>query len=236
MKNDLVNSKENPFFVSAEVAVEAFGNGEILIVSDDEDRENEGDFVMAAEHVTPAAINFMARQGCGLICVALTAHRAAALELPPMVAENNALMETAFTVSVDARYRNSTGISARDRSETIKVLVEENSTPDDLARPGHIFPLIAKAGGVLERPGHTEAVVDLARLAGLKPAGILCEILDEDGSMARMPALIKIAEKFDLKMTSVAELRRYCSHLVSGHGDADALQKNTSDLRAAVLK
>jgi 3,4-dihydroxy 2-butanone 4-phosphate synthase / GTP cyclohydrolase II len=191
-------------------AIEDIKNGKIVIVVDDEDRENEGDFVAAADKVTPEMINFMAKEGRGLICVPLTEKRCEELELHSMVGNNTSLHETAFTVSVDAiGYGTTTGISAYDRSVTIKLLAATETKPEELARPGHIFPLIAKNKGVLRRSGHTEAIVDLARLAGLQPAGILVEILNDDGSMARLPQLMEIAKKFDLKIVSIADLIAY---------------------------
>ena len=182
-------------FNTIEQALEDYRNGKILIVVDDEDRENEGDFIMAATKVTPENVNFMATYGRGLICVPMTDQRLEELELSAMVQDNTAHHGTQFTVSVDAIKNTTTGISAFDRALTIKTLVGPDSRPNDLARPGHIFPLKAEPGGVLTRAGHTEAVVDLARLSGLYPAGVLCEIMDEDGSMARVPKLTKIAHK-----------------------------------------
>ncbi len=206
----------NPFN-KIEDAIEAIKKGEIIIVVDDEDRENEGDFIMAAEKVTPQAINFMATHGRGLICVPMTPERLEELDLQPMVTENTAHLGTAFTVSVDAKQGVTTGISAQDRAKTIQVLIQPQTKPQDLARPGHIFPLRARKGGVLRRAGHTEAVVDLARLAGLYPAGVLCEIMDEDGTMARVPKLLEIARKFHLKIITIKDLieyRRRKEHLV----------------------
>jgi 3,4-dihydroxy 2-butanone 4-phosphate synthase/GTP cyclohydrolase II len=187
-------------------ALAALRRGEILIVVDDEDRENEGDFVMAAEKVTPAAVNFITKHGRGLICLPATRERLRELELEPMVARNTAPLKTSFTVSVDAARGTTTGISAHDRAHTVKVFVDSRTTPADLARPGHVFPLEAQPGGVLQRAGHTEAVVDLCRIAGLYPAGILCEIMDEDGSMARLPKLRQIADQLDLRLISIADL------------------------------
>lgn len=188
-------------------ALEDIRNGKVIIVVDDEDRENEGDFIAAAEMVSPEMINFMAKYGRGLICAPLTIDRCQELDLQLMVSHNTVLHETQFTVSVDFKGKgNTTGISVQDRSNTIEALIDPNTKPEDLGRPGHIFPLQAKNGGVLRRAGHTEAAVDLARLAGLQPAGILVEILNEDGSMARLPELIKIAEKFDLKIISIQDL------------------------------
>lgn len=190
-------------------AIEAIKHGEMVIVVDDEDRENEGDFIMAAEKATPEAINFLALHGRGLICAPLTEDRIERLKLHPMVESNSALHGTRFTVSVDACRGTSTGISAADRARTIQVLVDDNSVPEDLCRPGHIFPIMALKGGVLTRAGHTEASADLARLAGLKPIGVLCEIMDKDGSMARVPRLIEMAREFGLKIITVKDLIEY---------------------------
>jgi len=191
-------------------AIEDIKNGKIIIVVDDEDRENEGDFIAAAECVTPEMINFMAQHGRGLICAPLTEARCEELDLPLMVNKNTVLHNTQFTVSIDLIGDGcTTGISAQDRSKTIKALTSKNTKPDDFGRPGHIFPLRAKEGGVLRRTGHTEASIDLARLAGFKPAGILVEILNEDGTMARLPQLLKVAEKFNLKIISIEDLVAY---------------------------
>jgi 3,4-dihydroxy 2-butanone 4-phosphate synthase/GTP cyclohydrolase II len=195
---------------SIEAAIEDIRNGKMVIVVDDEDRENEGDFIIAAQHTTPEVINFMSKEGRGLICAALTEERCVALELAPMVSSNTSLHETAFTVSVDLiGPGTSTGISARDRSLTIQALVNPDTKPAELGRPGHIFPLKAKSGGVLRRAGHTEAAVDLPRLAGLEPAGVLVEVMNEDGTMARLPELMGIAQKFDLKIISIKDLIDY---------------------------
>jgi 3,4-dihydroxy 2-butanone 4-phosphate synthase/GTP cyclohydrolase II len=194
-------------FNTIQEAVEDIKDGKIIIVVDDEDRENEGDFVAAAEKATPEMINFMSKEGRGLICAPITEKRCEDLELSMMVGKNTSLHETAFTISVDALgYGTTTGISAYDRSVTIKMLADPSTKPEDLARPGHIFPLMAKNKGVLRRSGHTEATVDLARLAGLEPAGILVEIMNDDGTMARLPQLIKIAKKFNMKIVSIADL------------------------------
>ncbi|MCG3120667.1 MAG: Riboflavin biosynthesis protein RibBA [bacterium] len=190
-------------------AIADFRDGKLLIVVDDEDRENEGDFCLAAEKVTPEKINFMAKHGRGLVCIAMLPERLEALDLHPMVPDNTARLGTSFTVSVDAKRHTSTGISAHDRAETILQLIAAGTTPHDLARPGHIFPLRAQPGGVLARSGHTEAVVDLSRLAGLYPAGVLCEIMDEDGSMARVPRLLEIAEQFQIKIITIRDLIEY---------------------------
>ena len=183
--------------------------GKMVILVDDEDRENEGDLTMAAEMVTPEAINFMAREGRGLICLSLTEERADELELPLMVRENTSSFGTAFTVSIEARRGVTTGISAADRSHTIQVAIADDTEPMDLARPGHVFPLRAKKGGVMVRAGQTEGSVDLARLAGLKPAGVICEIMNDDGTMARMPQLREFAKKHDLKIITIADLVAY---------------------------
>ncbi|WP_323789609.1 3,4-dihydroxy-2-butanone-4-phosphate synthase [Psychroserpens sp.] len=191
-------------------AIEDIKNGKIIIVVDDENRENEGDFIAAAETVTPEMINFMATNGRGLICAPLTEDRCEDLDLTMMVQNNTVLHHTQFTVSVDLiGHGCTTGISVHDRSKTIKALVNDDTKPHDLGRPGHIFPLKAKNGGVLRRTGHTEAAVDLARLAGFKPAGILVEILNDDGTMARLPQLIDVAKKFDLKLISIEDLVAY---------------------------
>lgn len=191
-------------------AIEDVRQGKIIIVVDDENRENEGDFICAADLVTPELINFMAKHARGLICTPITEKRSRKLNLYPMVSNNTDPMDTAFTVSVDLKGSGVTsGISASDRSKTIKAIVDNNTKPDDLARPGHIFPLIAKDGGVLRRTGHTEAAIDFARLAGCSPAGVICEIMSEDGSMARVPELIKVAKKLDLKIVSIEDLVAY---------------------------
>jgi 3,4-dihydroxy 2-butanone 4-phosphate synthase/GTP cyclohydrolase II len=193
-----------------EEAIEDIRQGKVIIVVDDEDRENEGDFLAAAEKVTPEMINFMATHGRGLICTPLTESRCKELDLRAMVTNNTDHMETAFTVSIDLKGNGvTTGISAADRSRTVEALVDPNTKPHDLARPGHIFPLIAKQGGVLRRTGHTEAAIDFARLAGFKPAGVICEILNEDGTMSRLPELIKVAQKFNLKLVSIEDLVAY---------------------------
>jgi len=191
-------------------AIEDIRQGKVIIVVDDEDRENEGDFIAAAESVTPEMINFMVTHGRGLVCVPITETRAKELDLKMMVENNTVLHQTAFTVSVDLKgYGCTTGISVHDRAKTIKAITDENTKPEELGRPGHIFPLVAKKGGVLRRTGHTEASIDLARLAGFKPMGILVEILNEDGSMARLPQLVEVAKKFDLKIISIEDLVAY---------------------------
>ncbi len=192
-----------------EDAIDALRRGEIVIVVDDEDRENEGDFVLAAERVTPEAINFIARHGRGLVCLPATRERLEALDLQPMVARNTAHLGTRFTVSIDAATGITTGISAADRARTVRVFIDPATRAADLARPGHVFPLEASPGGVLQRAGHTEAVVDMCRIAGLYPAGVLCEIMDEDGSMARLPRLRQIAREFGLRLVSIADLIAY---------------------------
>ena len=192
-----------------EAALEDIRQGKMVILVDDEDRENEGDLTMAAEKVTPEAINFMAKYGRGLICLSLTDERLNELRLPMMVSENTSRFQTAFTVSVDARKGVTTGISAADRAATILIAVDENAQPDDLVSPGHIFPLRARQGGVLVRTGQTEGSVDLARLARLKPAGVICEIMKDDGTMARMPDLLIFAEEHGLKIVTIADLIKY---------------------------
>jgi 3,4-dihydroxy 2-butanone 4-phosphate synthase/GTP cyclohydrolase II len=207
----MIPTKKETFHLDTiEDAIEDIRNGKVIIVVDDENRENEGDFIAAAEMVTPEMINFMATHGRGLICAPLTEERCNALDLNMMVENNTVLHHTQFTVSVDLiGHGCTTGISVHDRSKTIKALVDENTHATDLGRPGHIFPLRAKQGGVLRRTGHTEAAIDLARLAGLKPAGILVEILNEDGTMARLPELKEVAKKFDLKLISIEDLVKY---------------------------
>lgn len=201
-------SERTPF-ATVEEAVEAIRRGGFVIVVDDEDRENEGDLVMAAQHVTPEAINFMLKYARGLITVPLTAERVAELDLPLMVTHNTSHQGTAFTVSVGAKHKITTGISAHDRAATIKALVDPATRPEDLSRPGHVFPLRATPGGVLRRAGHTEAAVDLAALAGLYPAGVLCEIMNDDGTMARLPELQAFAARWGLPIIPVREIIRY---------------------------
>ncbi len=198
-------------FDSIEDAIEEIKQGKMVIVVDDEDRENEGDLVMAAECVTPQAINFMLTHGRGIICLPASEARMETLELDMMVEKNTALLGTPFTVSIDAAENTTTGVSARDRAQTIRKFVDPQARPEDFARPGHVFPLKAQPGGVLTRAGHTEATVDLARLAGLTPAGILCEIMDEDGEMSRVPQLQKMAKAFGLKFISIKDLIAYRS-------------------------
>src|SRR5512142_406146 len=196
-------------FVDVPSAIEEIRAGRMIVVVDDEDRENEGDLTLAAEKVTPEAINFMASHGRGLICLAMTEERLDHLRIRPMTAENTSRFGTAFYESVDARDGVTTGISAYDRARTIEVAIDPRTRPSDLARPGHIFPLRARRGGVLVRAGQTEASVDLARMAGLVPAGVICEIMNEDGTMARVPDLIDFCKEHNLRMLTVAELIRY---------------------------
>ena len=235
-----------------ESAIEDIKNGKIVIVVDDEDRENEGDFIVAAHHATPEVVNFMSKHGRGLICVTLLEERCNELGLELMVNNNTALHETAFTVSVDLLGHGcTTGISAHDRSKTIQALIDPNTKPEELGKPGHIFPLRAKKGGVLRRAGHTEAACDLARLAGLEPAGVLVEILNEDGTMARLPQLMEVAQKFDFKIISIKDLIEYrikrdslIEEIVRvdmptqyGHFKLIAFQeKNTSNEHLALIK
>lgn len=237
---------------SIEDAIEAIKNGEIIIVVDDEDRENEGDFICAAEKITPEIINFMATHGRGLICAPLIEDRCDELGLELMVGRNTAAYETPFTVSVDLiGHGCTTGISASDRSKTIKALLDDNIHPDELGKPGHIFPLKAKRGGVLRRTGHTEAAIDLAKLAGLYPAGVLVEIMNEDGTMARLPDLVKVAERFNLRLISIKDLISYrLKHeslikreigvdMPTQWGNFNLIafrQTNTNDLHLALIK
>jgi 3,4-dihydroxy 2-butanone 4-phosphate synthase / GTP cyclohydrolase II len=235
-----------------EDAVEEIRAGKIIIVVDDEDRENEGDFICAAELITPEIVNFMATHGRGLICTPLPEERCEELDLELMVDRNTAIHNTAFTISVDLiGHGCTTGISAHDRAKTIKALVGPETKPEDLGRPGHIFPLIARSKGVLRRPGHTEATVDLSMLAGLKPGGVLIEIMNEDGSMARLPELMKIAKKFNLKIISIKDLiayrLKYESLIIKGervklptiYGDFDLIpfiQKSNGHEHIAIIK
>ncbi|MEI7024610.1 bifunctional 3,4-dihydroxy-2-butanone-4-phosphate synthase/GTP cyclohydrolase II [Paenibacillus sp. y28] len=195
-------------FDSIEAALEDLKQGKVIIVVDDEDRENEGDFIVLADQATPEAINFMIKEGRGLVCVPITEERAHELDLPPMVAHNTDYHGTAFTVSVDYN-ATTTGISAHERSQTVYALIHGETKPEDFRRPGHIFPLIAKKGGVLRRAGHTEAAVDLARMCGSYPAAVICEVIKEDGTMARVPDLAEIAGKHSLKLITIQELIRY---------------------------
>lgn len=235
-----------------EEALEDIRNGKLVIVVDDEDRENEGDFVTAARNVTPEVINFMSKHGRGLICAPITEERAAALNLNLMVEDNTVLHQTPFTVSVDLIGNGcTTGISAHDRAKTVQALIDPATQPEDLGRPGHIFPLRAKPGGVLRRTGHTEATVDLARLAGMEPAGVLVEIMNDDGTMARLPELIEIGKQFDLKIISIKDLIAYRLekeslieeevrvHMPTKHGVFELVafrQKNTGEQHMALIK
>lgn len=196
-------------FTTVPEAIEEFGRGRMIVVVDDEQRENEGDLTLAAEFVTPEAVNFMAKYGRGLICLTLTEERADQMRLGPMTRTNTSRFGTAFTESIEAKEGVTTGISAYDRARTIQVAIDPSSRPRDLARPGHVFPLRARKGGVLVRPGQTEASVDLARMAGLTPAGVICEVMNEDGTMARVPDLVQFCAHHELKMLAVAELIRY---------------------------
>lgn len=210
----LINSAEELIemlstFCSIPEAIEEIKAGRILIVIDDENRENEGDFMVAAERVTPEIINFMARYGRGLICLPTTKQRLEELEIPMMVDGKTSLEDTPFTVSVDAANGVSSGVSALDRAATARLFCNPNTIPEDFERPGHLFPLRARDGGLLERDGHTEATIDLLRLAGLYPAGVLCEVLDKDGSMARLPRLIEIAEEHHLKIAAIKNVIEY---------------------------
>ncbi len=235
-----------------EEALEDIRNGKLIIVVDDEDRENEGDFVTAARNVTPEIINFMSKHGRGLICAPITEERAAALNLNLMVEDNTVLHQTPFTVSVDLIGQGcTTGISAHDRAKTVQALIDPNTKPQDLGRPGHIFPLRAKQGGVLRRIGHTEATVDIARLAGFEPAGVLVEIMNDDGTMARLPELLEIAKQFDLKIITIKDLISYRLakeslieeevrvKMPTKHGNFDLVafrQKNTGEQHLALIK
>lgn len=206
--NENVGVREGPF-ASIEAAIAAVKDGKIVIVVDDEDRENEGDLTVAAEKITPEVINFMARHGRGLICMPMTGERLEQLEVPLMVNENTATYGTAFCVSIEGKKKVSTGISAADRAATVQAAIDPNTKPVDLARPGHMFPLRARDGGVLVRAGQTEAAVDLARIAGLYPAGVICEIMNEDGTMARVPQLTKFSEEHGLLLVTISDLIRY---------------------------
>lgn len=239
-------------FNTIEEAVEDIRNGKVVIVVDDEDRENEGDFLTAARNVTPEIINFMATHGRGLICTPITPQRCDELGLNLMVSDNNAVHETAFTVSIDLLGKGcTTGISAHDRAKTVQALIDPETKPEELGKPGHIFPLKAQADGVLRRAGHTEAAIDLARLAGFEPAGCIVEILNEDGSMARLPDLIKVAERFQLKLITIKDLieyrlqkeslvRRIISvEMPTKHGDFELIafeQKDTGQEHLALIK
>jgi 3,4-dihydroxy-2-butanone 4-phosphate synthase/GTP cyclohydrolase II len=216
-QSETTECEEGFEFASVEDAIGELQAGRMIVVVDDEDRENEGDLTMAAEMITAEAVNFMAMYGRGLICLAMTGEKLDELELAPMSPDNTALGGTAFTVSIDVKGPNvTTGISARDRAQTIRAITDANSRPDDFARPGHVFPLRARAGGVLERRGQTEAAVDLASLAGFSPAGVICEIVNDDGTMARVPDLIRFCQKHRLLMITVSELARYRMDLDDG--------------------
>ena len=208
MSQSALRRKKSPFAAIPD-AVAAIARGEMVIVVDDEDRENEGDLTIAAEKVTPEVINFMAKHGRGLICMPMLEERLTELDIPLMVAENTARFETAFTVSIEAKGTTSTGISAGDRAATVLAAIDPRTRPSDLARPGHMFPLKARAGGVLVRTGQTEAAVDLARIAGLYPAGVICEIMNDDGTMARVPELTRFAKRHKLLMITIADLIQY---------------------------
>ena len=237
---------------SIEEALEDIKNGKVIIVVDDEDRENEGDFITAARNITPEIINFMATHGRGLICAPIIEDRAEELKLELMVQDNTSLHATPFTVSIDLIGKGcSTGISAYDRAQTIQALINPETKPEDFAKPGHIFPLKAKRGGVLRRTGHTEATIDISRLAGFEPAGVLVEIMNEDGTMARMPELMKIAERFDLKIISIADLVAYrikhetlirkaeIVHMPTDYGDFELHayeQTNSGEVHMALVK
>jgi 3,4-dihydroxy 2-butanone 4-phosphate synthase/GTP cyclohydrolase II len=196
-------------FATVPEAITDIKAGKFIIIVDDENRENEGDLAVAAEKVNPEAINFMAKHARGLICLPIIGHRLDELKVPLMVQENTAKFSTAFAVSIEAKHKTSSGISAHDRAATVKAVLDPNTKPDDLARPGHMFPIRAKEGGVLVRAGHTEAIVDLAKFAGLYPAGVVCEIMNEDGTMARLPQLEAMADKFGIKIMSIADLIAY---------------------------
>ncbi len=197
------------YLATVEEAADDIKNGKAIILVDDEDRENEGDLVVAAEHVTPEIINFMTKYARGLICLTLTEEKADNLDLPPMVANNESKFTTAFTVSIEAKEGVTTGISAHDRAKTILTAIKDDAVPEDLVRPGHIFPLRGKTGGVLTRTGQTEGSIDIARISGLKPYGVICEIMKDDGTMARMPDLIEFSKKFDIKILTVKDLINY---------------------------
>ena len=201
--------KRDSHIAGIEEALEAFRKGQMIIVVDDEDRENEGDLTIAAEKVTPEAINFMAKYGRGLVCLSMTPERLDELEVPLMVSQNTSRFETAFCIPIEAKGRTTTGISAADRAATVLTAIDPATRPNDLLRPGHMFPLRARSGGVIERAGQTEAAVDLARIAGLYPAGVICEIMNEDGTMARMPELAKFAKKHGLLIITIADLIKY---------------------------
>jgi 3,4-dihydroxy 2-butanone 4-phosphate synthase/GTP cyclohydrolase II len=210
-KLKIANTTSSPF-ARIEDAVDAIRAGKMIIIVDDADRENEGDLMIAAEKVTPDAINFMARYGRGLICLSMTPERLDELEIPLMVSQNSSRFDTGFCVTIEAKHRTSTGISASDRAATVLAAIDPATTPGDLARPGHMFPLRSRTGGVLVRTGQTEAAVDLARIAGLYPAGVICEVMNEDGTMARVPQLTRFAKRHGLLMVTVADLIKYRMH------------------------
>src|SRR5262245_52344844 len=210
-------------FSNIEAAMCELRAGRIIVIVDGEDRENEGDLMVAADLVTPEAINFMATHGRGLVCLSMTSERIDQLKLPPMASDNTALGGTAFTVSIDAKgFGVTTGISAQDRARTIRAAIDSRSRPEDFARPGHVFPLRSRDGGVLERQGHTEASVDLARLAGLHPSAVLCEVLKEDGAMARVPDLVQFCRTHNLEMVAISDLIRYRA---KNNGRSGAIKK-----------
>ena len=211
---EIAKTKGSPF-ARIEDAIEAIHDGKMVIVVDDADRENEGDLTIAAEKITPEAINFMARYGRGLICLSMTPERLDELEIPLMVSQNSSRFDTGFCVTIEAKHRTSTGISAADRAATVLTAIDPDTRPDDLARPGHMFPLRSRTGGVLARTGQTEAAVDLARIAGLYPAGVICEVMNEDGTMARVPQLTRFAKRHGLLMVTVADLIKYRMHTES---------------------
>jgi len=211
---EIAKTKGSPF-ARIEDAVDAIRNGRMVIVVDDEDRENEGDLTIAAEKITPDAINFMARYGRGLICLSMTPERLDELEIPLMVSQNSSRFDTGFCVTIEAKHNTSTGISAADRAATVLAALDPETKPADLARPGHMFPLRSRTGGVLARTGQTEAAVDLARIAGLYPAGVICEVMNEDGTMARVPQLTRFAKRHGLLMITVADLIKYRMHTES---------------------
>src|SRR5262252_3401699 len=217
--------KRQSIFSSIEAAIRELRAGRMIVIVDDEDRENEGDLMIAAELVTPEAINLMATHGRGLVCLTMTSERIDQLKLPPMASDNTALGGTAFTVSIDAKIMGvTTGISAHDRARTIRAAIDLRSSPEDFARPGHVFPLRSRDGGVLERQGHTEASVDLARVAGLRPFAVLCEVLKEDGAMARVPDLVQFCRTHKLRMITISDLVRYRS-AKNNEGPSGAIKK-----------
>jgi 3,4-dihydroxy 2-butanone 4-phosphate synthase/GTP cyclohydrolase II len=231
----LSSNDDTPVLVPIEQIIDEARNGRMFVLVDDEDRENEGDLVIPAQMATPDAINFMATHGRGLICLALTPQRVEALGLEPMSRKNRTRMQTAFTTSIEAREGVTTGISAADRARTVSVAIDASKGPDDIVTPGHVFPLVAREGGVLVRAGHTEAAVDIARLAGLNPAGVICEIMAEDGSMARLDALMRFARLHDLKVGTIRDLiayRRRHDHLVEKRGETRFTSRWGGDWRA----